>query len=881
MKRTLFSFLVVTFLTSCAPSGPWMFSTEEQRDARLPKVGMSSSEMLARFGAAMRSPNDFAPDFRPGPGYTGSAYYQIQGLTLRVAEIVFEAGTVADVRYVPRQPRATTAGVLYADGEASEEPPLNVVTFARTCTWDGGGADALASNAVNWDTNVAPVAGDSIVFPTTTKSCTWDLNLSLVGFTINSGYVNTITQNSGANITLSATFAQNGACTFTCNAGATFTSAAFSVAAGTFNQGGAFVSTTFGCTGTGIYVGSSATMSTTAVTHSNTAALTATSGVWSVAGSWTKNNSPTFTHNSGTIAITAASTFGPAATLNLVTINTSASNGNVTLSSGTTVPLGASPTTSCGTGTLTPAGTITFSANWTHTGSMSPGATAVITGTSTPTLTITQSLTVNSSATITNAIGTLTFNGTTASTLTDTGDKLSGSTTVVTKGGNANFTVAASTTCRGGSAPSVVCGTSTFTVSGIYTWTGLLTVTGALTTSNGSTLTGSSTPTISIDRSVTINATTTITNAIGTITSTGSSTATITDTGDALSGSTWVINRTGQFAIAASTTVRLGSNPTIAAGSASGVNISGTLTASGTIGTNRIIIVNSGATMSGGFTGITFTGAGSLTVAAGGTFPNNSVALTFTASSTVTIDAAGITFLTSTINQTGINVVITAGTVALGNNPTTLCGGLTLNGTLTVSGVWTHDASFTLGATGVVSGALTELKFSTGTIDLSAAGTWPSGVNMTFQPLTSPRSFHGGGRTFGAFRRLGGIVAPGDGTATLTFNGSNTWTEFRDNEAVAAHGLTFTAGTTQTITGNSTYQYIIDGGANTVTISSTSGGSAYTLAFTGTKPVNLKNCAISDMTTSGAEVWAGPNCTGTASGTLKIAINPRLRKTGF
>ena len=35
---------------------------------------------------------------------------------------------------------------------------------ARLCVWDGGDAGALASTAANWDTDTAPIAGDSILF---------------------------------------------------------------------------------------------------------------------------------------------------------------------------------------------------------------------------------------------------------------------------------------------------------------------------------------------------------------------------------------------------------------------------------------------------------------------------------------------------------------------------------------------------------------------------------------------------------------------------------------------------------------------------------------------------------------------------------------------
>ena len=42
---------------------------------------------------------------------------------------------------------------------------LSVNAFSVTKTWDGGGADANWNTAANWSTDVAPVAGDDLVFP--------------------------------------------------------------------------------------------------------------------------------------------------------------------------------------------------------------------------------------------------------------------------------------------------------------------------------------------------------------------------------------------------------------------------------------------------------------------------------------------------------------------------------------------------------------------------------------------------------------------------------------------------------------------------------------------------------------------------------------------
>ena len=42
---------------------------------------------------------------------------------------------------------------------------FSVNAFSAIKTWDGGGADANWTTAANWSTDVAPVAGDDLVFP--------------------------------------------------------------------------------------------------------------------------------------------------------------------------------------------------------------------------------------------------------------------------------------------------------------------------------------------------------------------------------------------------------------------------------------------------------------------------------------------------------------------------------------------------------------------------------------------------------------------------------------------------------------------------------------------------------------------------------------------
>jgi len=65
--------------------------------------------------------------------------------------------------------------------------------WAATRTWDGGGADNLASTDNNWSDNTEPVAGDTVVFDaTSSKDCTWDLT-ALMGSINFTGYTGTLT----------------------------------------------------------------------------------------------------------------------------------------------------------------------------------------------------------------------------------------------------------------------------------------------------------------------------------------------------------------------------------------------------------------------------------------------------------------------------------------------------------------------------------------------------------------------------------------------------------------------------------------------------------------------------------------------------------------
>lgn len=59
--------------------------------------------------------------------------------------------------------RGKSLGVMLAAGLST------CPAFAANKTWDGGGADNLWKTGANWNANVAPVAGDSLIFTATTR----------------------------------------------------------------------------------------------------------------------------------------------------------------------------------------------------------------------------------------------------------------------------------------------------------------------------------------------------------------------------------------------------------------------------------------------------------------------------------------------------------------------------------------------------------------------------------------------------------------------------------------------------------------------------------------------------------------------------------------
>lgn len=102
---------------------------------------------------------------------------------------------------------STLTGKRVIDASSTEITPTGTTVtltpgsydvIGLSYVWDGGGADALASNPLNWDRDAVPSTGDLVMFDATSvKSCTWDLAYpAFVAYslTLATGYTGTVTQ---------------------------------------------------------------------------------------------------------------------------------------------------------------------------------------------------------------------------------------------------------------------------------------------------------------------------------------------------------------------------------------------------------------------------------------------------------------------------------------------------------------------------------------------------------------------------------------------------------------------------------------------------------------------------------------------------------------
>jgi len=256
---------------------------------------------------------------------------------------------------------------------------------------------------------------------------------------------------------------------------------------------------------------------------------------------------------------------------------------------------------------------------------------------------------------------------------------------------------------------------------------------------------------------------------------------------------------------------------------------------------------------------------GALTINSGGVLSLNGFALTvtnaLTNNGTLNVPTAGTPFsagsysfaATSTTNFTGVALdtavtipALTYGIVSVNNSGTTftLAGNTTIAGALNVTGGALDISTTTLTTTGTLTVDGGTLTATNGNIDSNGAVTISSGT------LTAP----GSGKSFtiaGNFTHSAGTFTHSSGTVTLDtaataiLSGSTTFNNFTCT--TAGKQLTFTAGTTQTISGTLT---LTGTSASKIKLRSSSAGSTYTITDSGTEAVSFVDVQDSIATNS-------------------------------
>ena len=268
-------------------------------------------------------------------------------------------------------------------------------------------------------------------------------------------------------------------------------------------------------------------------------------------------------------------------------------------------------------------------------------------------------------------------------------------------------------------------------------------------------------------------------------------------------------------------------------------------------GTNTFnnLTINAGVTLS---VNTTTTVNGTMTVSSATTNDSTltvtgalSGASTLTQGSGSTLNLAGTSGITTldastnanTINYTGSGQTIKAITYSSlninGSGTETLGGNITANVAMTLTG-GTLDANtrtITLAGSGVV------WNYVGGTY---TAGT--STIKLT-DASGSAKTFAGGGQTYG------NIWFTGTGTGSYVIQGSNTFNDFKDDNSVA-HTISFTGGTTQTVT-----TFTVSGSlGHIITLQSTSHPTTWSISdASGTNTVSY--VSIEDSTATGGATW--------------------------
>lgn len=85
------------------------------------------------------------------------------------------------------------------------------IAFAATRTWDGGGGTGLCSTATNWSSDTVPVAGDTVIFNTTSTTVTWDSSCpsAIASMSLATGFTGRVVLGQNFTLTGSLTLAEN------------------------------------------------------------------------------------------------------------------------------------------------------------------------------------------------------------------------------------------------------------------------------------------------------------------------------------------------------------------------------------------------------------------------------------------------------------------------------------------------------------------------------------------------------------------------------------------------------------------------------------------------------------------------------------------------
>jgi hypothetical protein len=250
--------------------------------------------------------------------------------------------------------------------------------------------------------------------------------------------------------------------------------------------------------------------------------------------------------------------------------------------------------------------------------------------------------------------------------------------------------------------------------------------------------------------------------------------------------------------------------------------------------------------------GINYTVYGSMTLAVGMTYTPSTYSATFRGRSAYTLTTAGKTFSdfglyapsgTLTLQDaftTALDISVAAGTFTTNNQTISARQFYSNYSTTRVINLSSSTMTLTYAGAMVDFSTTTGLTFNAGTSTIIL-----SGADAT------ARSFVGAGLTYY------NVTVAGAGAYVLTISGNNTFNTFTVDASEAIKTVTFTDGTTQTMS----HFKRDEGGTNVITLNGT-GAAGWALILTGNDSPMLNYMSVSRSTVTPSNVWfAGLNST--------------------